>query len=174
MLENFLCEQLLSAYHVLVALAYVAYRKLTIILWGEWHNPQEGLLYGRNGPIREPGSVGLWISSQVPFPCPFCSVLLGSIIGVSLFGLECNKDSRGNDPVPRGPHRKARQLTRTVDKWLTYGLHDDKGRHQPLETWQMSQSEVLFGPVFRRPLGVETAPLRLTAILCFRLRAFGD
>lgn len=32
MLENFLCEQLLSAYHVLVALAYVAYRKLTIIL----------------------------------------------------------------------------------------------------------------------------------------------
>jgi len=80
------------------------------------------------------------------FPCPFYSVLLGCIIRVLLlFGLGWNKDSRGNGPVPGGPHRKARQLRRTADKWLTCGLCDDKGRHQPLETWQMSHSEVLLG-----------------------------
>lgn len=31
----------------------------------------------------------------------------------------------------------------------------------------MSHSEVLSGPVFRRLLGVKTAPLRLIPVLCF-------
>lgn len=68
---------------------------------------QEGLIYGQNGQVREPGSVGFRICSQAPF----LSVLLGCIIGLLLFGLGSNKDSRGKVPVPGGPHKKARQLT---------------------------------------------------------------
>lgn len=65
--------------------------------------------------------------------------------------------------------QKSQTAYRTADKWLTCGPCGDKARHQPLETWQMSHSEVLFSLVFNRPLGMEIAPLRLTAMLCLNL-----
>lgn len=90
---------------------------------------------GKMGKSESQEVLGFGYVLKAPFRRPFYSVLLGCIIRVLLlFGLGCNKDSRGNGPVPGGPHRKARQLTRTADKWLTCGLCDDKGRHQALET----------------------------------------